>query len=85
MTLSTKKVKVEIVLRPQQGKYLTQIKEINKNQGGKEMKKIHITVPAELKDKIIFIAEKKSRSINFIANEALTTYVRKFKLPKERK
>lgn len=44
------------------------------------MSKIHITVPDELKEKIIFIAEKKSRSINFIVNEALIYYTNKFKI-----
>lgn len=50
------------------------------------MKKIHVNVTKEMKEKIIFIAEKKQRSINFIVNEALAQYTRKFKIKKgERK
>lgn len=47
------------------------------------MSKIHITVPDELKEKIKFIAEKKSRSMNFIVNEALIYYTNKFKRKKK--
>lgn len=43
------------------------------------MAKIHITVPDELKEKINLIAEKKFRSMNFIVNEALVYYTKKFK------
>ena len=47
------------------------------------MAKIHITVPDELKEKINLIAEKKFRSINFIVNEALVYYTKKFKETKQ--
>ena len=46
------------------------------------MKKIHVNVTNEMKEKIILIAEKKQRSINFIVNEALTQYTKKFKIKK---
>ncbi len=46
------------------------------------MKKIHVNVTKEMKEKIILIAEKKQRSINFIVNEALAQYTRKFKIKK---
>lgn len=47
---------------------------------GDSMKKIHVNVTNETKEKIIFIAEKKQRSINFIVNEALAQYTKKFKV-----
>ena len=47
------------------------------------MNKIHVNVSLETKKKIILIAEKKHRSINFIVNEALTSYVKKFKIADE--
>ena len=46
------------------------------------MKKIHVNVTNEMKEKIILIAEKKQRSINFIVNEALARYIKKFKIKK---
>lgn len=47
------------------------------------MAKLHITVDDELKEKIISVSRKKTRSINFIVNEALIQYTKKFKNPKE--
>ena len=59
------------------------LQEKNKrNRKGDSMKKIHVNVTNEMKEKIIFIAEKKTRSINFIVNEALAQYTRKFKVKK---
>jgi predicted transcriptional regulator len=42
-----------------------------------KMKKLHITVSEELKEKLKLVAEKKKRSLNFIANEALEKYAQK--------
>ena len=47
------------------------------------MAKLHITVDDELKEKIISVSRKKTRSINFIVNEALIQYTKKFKTPKD--
>lgn len=43
------------------------------------MKVLHIRVSDELKERIVAIAEKKSRSVNYVANEALAHYAKKFK------
>ena len=47
------------------------------------MAKLHITVREELKEKLKLVAEKKKRSLNFIVNEALIQYTKKFKNPKD--
>lgn len=39
------------------------------------MAKLHINIPEDIKEKIFFVAEKNSRSMNFIVNEALKKYL----------